>query len=93
MGSLEIEADTDNGVSYFSPTLVTGTPGQKITIELKNESASVPHNFSIESLKINQDLDPGQTATVTVTLPASGSLEFHCEYHQTTGMVGEFTIG
>lgn len=91
--SLEIEADTDDGVNYFSPTVITGSPGQKIEIELKNESDSVKHNFTVEDQNINQDLDPGQDATVTVTLPSSGTLEFHCEYHQSAGMVGQFTVG
>jgi plastocyanin len=91
--SIEIEADTDDNVNYFSPTVITGTAGQQITIELKNESDSVKHNFTIESLHINQDLDPGQSASVTVTLPSSGTLEFHCEYHESVGMLGEFTVG
>jgi plastocyanin len=90
-GSIEIEADTDGGVNYFSPTVIQGTPGQTLTIELKNSSDSVPHNFTVEALGINQDLDPGASATVTVKIPSSGTLEFHCEYHASSGMVGEFT--
>jgi plastocyanin len=90
--SIEVEADTDKGTNYFSPTVITGTAGQQITIELKNESSSVKHNFTVESQNINQDLAPEQTATVTVTLPSSGVLEFHCEYHQTVGMVGQFSV-
>jgi plastocyanin len=93
MSSIEIEADTDNNVNYFSPTIVTGTAGQQLSIELKNASDSVKHNFIVEGQSINEDLDPGQTATVTVTLPASGVLEFHCEYHQSIGMVGQFQVG
>jgi plastocyanin len=93
MSELEIEADTDDSVHYFSPTVITGTAGQQISIELKNESDSVKHNFTIESLHIDQDLDPGQTVMVSVTLPSSGTLEFHCEYHESLGMVGEFTVG
>jgi len=92
-GSVEIEADTDGGQQYFSPTVITGQPGQKVTVELKNESSSVAHNFSIEDQNINIDLDPEAAQTVTVTLPDSGTVTFFCEYHESSGMLGEFTVG
>lgn len=89
----EIEAGTDNGINYFSPTVLTGTPGQTVKIELKNESDSVPHNFSIEDQNVNVDLDPGSTQTVSVTFPESGAVTFFCEYHKASGMLGELKAG
>jgi len=29
---------------------------------------------------------------VTVTFPQSGSLEFFCKYHKSSGMVGELSV-
>ena len=85
--SFELEADNDGNNFYFNPTILKGTPGQKVTLEIKNEG-SVKHNFTIEDQKIDQDLNPDQTVKVTVTFPSSGLVEFHCEYHKSLGMVG-----
>jgi plastocyanin len=81
--SVEIEADN----FYFSPTILKGKPGQSVTLELKNEG-SVTHNFTLASEHINQDLAVGQSAEVKVTFPQSGTVLFHCAFHQTSGMIG-----
>jgi plastocyanin len=85
--SVELEADD----FYFAPTVLQGSAGQTVTIELKNEG-SAEHNLTIESLDIDQDVEPGESAEVEVTLPQTGTLEFFCKYHQRSGMVGEFTV-
>jgi plastocyanin len=86
--SLEVEMDD----FYFGPTVLTGTPGQKLTIELKNESkAGTLHNFSLSDQNIDQDVQADQSTEVTVTFPQSGFLEFFCKYHKASGMVGELT--
>ena len=87
-GSLEMELDD----FYFGPTYVTGPAGAKVTLELANEGQKT-HTFTIDSAKIDQQLDPGAKATVQVTLPASGSLAFYCRFHVSGGMQGAFTIG
>ena len=86
-----LQAETDNGTNYFSPTIVEGTAGQKVTLTITNTSNSVKHNFTIESQNINKDLTPGSEVTVTVTFPQSGTLEFFCEYHRSLGMAGELS--
>jgi plastocyanin len=85
-----LEADNDGPKFYFDPTVLKGTPGQKVTIIVKNVG-NTKHNFTIESEKINEDVNtPGtSSAPITVTWPQSGIIEFHCEYHATLGMVGE----
>ena len=84
-----LELDNDGGKYYFNPTVLQGKAGQKVTLLLKNVG-DTKHNFTIESQHINTDVNtPGQTATVTVTFPSSGVVEFHCEYHHSLGMVGE----
>ncbi|MDP9341808.1 MAG: cupredoxin domain-containing protein [Actinomycetota bacterium] len=76
---------------YFNPTIITGTAGQKVTIKLENEG-STTHNFSLEDQNIDQDVTQGQDATVTVTFPQSGTLEFYCKFHRASGMVGELSV-
>ncbi len=75
---------------YFKPTVLKGTPGQKLKIELSNEGSAL-HNFTLEAQSIDQDVPSGQKAGVTVTLPQSGFLEFFCKYHKALGMVGELS--
>ena len=85
--SFELEADNDGSDYYFDPTILKGTPGQKVKLEIKNEG-DTKHNFTIEDQKIDADIDPGKTVEVTVTFPQSGQVEFHCEYHENLGMRG-----
>jgi plastocyanin len=81
--SQEVELDD----YYFGPTVLVGKPGQKLTLELKNEGTT-DHNFTLASQNFNEDLKPGATTKVTVTIPNSGTVLFHCEYHESMGMRG-----
>jgi plastocyanin len=85
-GKSELEVEADD--YYFEPTIIEGQAGQKVTLELENEGKNL-HNFSIDSLNIDQDVAIGKKADVTVTIPQSGTLEFFCKYHRSLGMAGE----
>jgi plastocyanin len=87
-GSTEVELD-DN---YFKPNVLTGKPGEKLTLELKNEG-KVEHNFTVDGQSIDQDVAAGKDASVSVTLPQSGTLAFYCKYHKSSGMTGELRSG
>jgi len=87
MDEAEVEADD----FYFEPTVIKGTPGAQIKLELDNESQTL-HNFSLTEQSIDQDIQPGAKEDVTVTFPQSGFLEFFCKYHKALGMVGELTV-
>ncbi len=80
---LEVEADD----IYFSPTFIRATAGQKFSIELKNEGGA-RHSFTSPVLKVDQDLEPGATRSLTIEAPASGTALFSCRYHQIEGMQG-----
>ena len=82
-GMTEVELDD----YYFEPTVLKGKPGQKVTLELKNEGKT-EHNFSIDAQKIDKDLEPGKSAMVSVTIPQSGQISFYCKYHKSRGMAG-----
>jgi plastocyanin len=82
-GATEVEMD-DN---YFKPKTITGKAGSTVKIELKNEGNN-EHNFKIDSQKADADVAAGKTATVSVKIPTSGTVQFYCEYHKGLGMVG-----
>jgi plastocyanin len=71
----------------FQPKAITGKAGSTVKVELKNTGQN-EHNFTIDSQKVNKDVEAGEDATVSVKIPASGSVQFYCEYHKGLGMVG-----
>ena len=85
VGATEVELEADD--FYFEPTVLTGEAGQEVTVTVTNEGES-PHNFSISDQNIDEDLDPGDNAEVTVAFPRSGTLVFFCSFHQSNGMLG-----
>jgi plastocyanin len=88
-GESSLELEQDN--YYFSPTILMGSAGEKLTLELSNEGSAL-HNFSVTDQGIDQDVPSGKKAEVTVTFPQSGTLVFFCKYHQTLGMVGALEV-
>jgi plastocyanin len=85
-GKVEVELDD----KYFEPTFIKAKAGEKLTLELKNEG-SLEHNFSLTGTKVNEDIEAGDTKTVTVTVPDTPTVYF-CEYHQSAGMQGAFLV-
>jgi plastocyanin len=74
--------------NYFKSKTITGKAGSTVKITLKNEG-NAEHNFKIDSQKqADADLAPGKSATVSVKIPTSGSIQFYCEYHKGLGMTG-----
>jgi plastocyanin len=83
----ELELDDD----YFQPKTIEGVPGQTITLELKNEGSN-EHNFTLTDQGVDRDVEAGEDAKVTVTVPQSGSLTFYCKYHRSMGMTGKLQV-
>ena len=75
---------------YFQPAQVVGGAGKKITIALSN-TGTVEHNFTLDQQGVSKDVEPGENAEVTVTVPKSGALTFYCKYHRARGMTGQLT--
>ncbi len=88
MSSLEVELDDEGTQFYFKPTVITGTPGQSLTLDLTNDGSAL-HNFSLTEQSVDTDVQAGGTGSVTVTIPQSGFVEFFCKYHKALGMIGE----
>jgi plastocyanin len=86
-GKVEIELYDD----YFEPTILEGKPGQKVTLELKNEGDN-PHTLTISDQEVDQEVQPGDEAEAHVTFPQSGQLAFVCRFHESNGMVGALEV-
>jgi plastocyanin len=86
-GKVEVELDDE----YFEPTVLKGTPGQKVTLELRNEGGE-EHNISIADQNVDQDVAPADEAEVEVTFPQSGELSFVCKFHESAGMAGALVV-
>ena len=78
--------------SYFQPTVLRGTPGQRLTITLSNQGNSV-HDFRIAAQHIDANVEAGSPVTVTVTFPEKGAVTFECRYHLLQNMRGELVTG
>jgi len=74
----------------FNPTFVKVPAGTtSVTVNLTN-AGTHQHTFTMPSQNVDQVLNPGQSATVTVTVPKSGALMFYCRFHRQLGMQGAF---
>jgi plastocyanin len=74
--------------SFFRPTVLHGTPGQRLTVTLSNQGNSL-HDFRIAAQHIDANVEAGTPVTVTVTFPAKGAVTFECRYHLLQNMRGE----
>jgi len=74
----------------FKPTFVKIPSGTtSITVSLTN-AGTHEHTFTVPGDNVDQTLNPGQSATVTVTVPKAGALLFYCRFHRQLGMQGAF---
>lgn len=74
----------------FSPDELEATAGETVSIQLEN-TGSARHTFTGDG--VDEEVAPGDSATVEVTLPDSGSFDFFCRFHQGQGMEGSITTG
>jgi plastocyanin len=86
-GKSELEVELDD--FYIGPTFIKVTPGQKLTLELKNEGEAA-HTFTSDALSVDQEVAPGESATLEVTLTDAEAVAFYCRFHKGGGMQGAF---
>ena len=77
---------------YFEPREVTIPADTDVTVMLPNDGVTL-HNFSIDELDIDVDIDPGATEETVINAPA-GEYEYYCNVpgHKAAGMVGTLTV-
>ena len=71
----------------FSPDTLA-VPSGESTITVTN-SGSVEHSFTLDDDSVSEDVDPGESVTVTVDVSADAP--FHCKYHPDQ-MTGTLTV-
>jgi plastocyanin len=70
----------------FEPESIAVTSGSTLTVTNDGEAL---HSFTVEDEGIDQDVQPGESATVDVSLSA-GDYPFVCKYHPE--MTGSMTV-
>jgi len=67
-------------------------PSGQVTFVIRNNGSEV-HNFSVQGVKVGAILNPGQTETYTVGLPAA-RFSYVCDvpFHIDRGMLGSLTV-
>ena len=83
-GQGELDLGADN--YYFEPTFLRGTPGQKLKLEIENESSTL-HNFSIPEQNVDVNIPRKGKVVVEITFPSSGVVRFFCKFHVSRGML------
>jgi plastocyanin len=71
----------------FHPTTLTITGST--TVEVLNQD-DIEHSFTLDDDSVSQDVEGGES--VTVTIDPAASIGWHCEYHPDT-MKGTITVG
>jgi plastocyanin len=73
---------------YIAPTFLKVKPGEQVTFDVENEG-NTRHTFTSDALGFDQALNPGKSATVTVTVPDDASVfRVFCSIHEGIGMQG-----
>jgi len=77
---------------YFEPGEFAIPADTDVTVTLPNDGAAL-HNFAIDELGIDVDIQPGATEEVVINAPA-GEYEYYCNVpgHKAAGMVGTMTV-
>lgn len=94
-GSEDVSAETSIAFEmddfYFEPTVLQGTAGQTLTLEVENEGENA-HTFTSDDLGVDQEVGPGEEAEIEVTFPDSGQVVFICRFHSGQGMRGALEV-
>lgn len=65
--------------------------GETYTFHVRNEGTT-SHDFHVGGLGATALLSPGQSETLTITVPDGPIGNYWCDPHRTAGMEGSFTV-
>ncbi|MEH7097997.1 cupredoxin domain-containing protein [Neobacillus vireti] len=85
--AVEVELNDD----YFNPKVITIPNGKTTTLILKNKGRK-EHTFTVEKLRIDEEIQPGKEKTITVSPTNPGTYDLICRYHYQEGMVGKVIV-
>jgi plastocyanin len=77
---------------YFEPDELSIPADTDVTVKLPNEGVTL-HNFAIDELYVDVDIDPGAEEETIINAPA-GEYEYYCNVpgHKEAGMLGTMTV-
>jgi plastocyanin len=82
--AVEIEQDD----FFFKPTFLKAKAGSTVQVTVKN-GGGAEHTFTIDKQDIDEQLAPGDSVKVDVTIPSNGKpVAFYCRLHVSSGMQG-----
>ena len=71
----------------FDPTTVQVKAGSPVAVRLSNKGKA-PHTFTVDALRIDQQVAPGEEVEVLIQAPTASSHTFYCRFHRGQGMEG-----
>lgn len=75
----------------FAPTFISDATGS-VEVRIEN-TGSTAHTFTIDSLGVDEVVEPGEETQTTVELPGDGEpVVFVCRFHEDRGMKGAFGL-
>jgi len=77
--------------AYFEPADLTATFGQGAEVTVKN-AGKLPHTFTIDELRVDQEIAPGKTVTLKLSPAEPGEFNFYCRFHVGSGMRGSIRV-
>jgi plastocyanin len=86
------KADKKTGATSFAfdPKAVT-VAKSVFAIKLAN-SGSTAHTFTIDEAHVDQQVEPGKSSEVLVTMGSAKQFTFYCRFHRGVGMEGTLTL-
>tara|TARA_B100000686_G_scaffold163666_1_gene171215 strand:- start:428 stop:910 length:483 start_codon:yes stop_codon:yes gene_type:complete len=78
------------GEYVFEPNTFSFKKGESVDFTLVAESEV--HNFNIEPLNLDTDIDAGETLSFNYVFNTPGTYKFICIFHEANGMVGTITV-
>lgn len=74
----------------YNPTFIKVAPASNIQLSLTHSGGLADHTFTIDSLGVDRQVEPGGEAQAVMQLPAAGVIRFYCRLHADRGMQGAF---
>lgn len=86
-----LNQDMGGSGSYtFVPNEFIFEKGQNVIFEMTAETEY--HTFTVDKLKIDEDINAGETKRFKFDFNETGTFELYCIVHKASGMVGEIIV-
>ena len=86
-----LNQDMGGSGSYtFVPNEFIFEKGQNVIFEMTAETEY--HTFTVDKLKIDEDINAGETKRFKFDFNETGTFELYCIVHKANGMVGEIIV-